>query len=181
LTKKTTDSHTQSATRIIAPAAVAPGLWSVDQIPAGRLVAPLVVLDISAKTHNQTDSQVSVEDIARWEHMNGEIPLGAVVMARTGTTYNRPGDKDKYVPAFSEDAALFLVEGRKILGLGSDEPSFGNGSSRADQYALSHSVYYLENVADLDRVPARGAVIVVAPTKVEGRSSAPVRIMALVQ
>jgi kynurenine formamidase len=74
-----------------------------------------------------------------------------------------------------------LVEGRKVLGLGSDAPSFENESTSTDRYALSHSVYYLKNVTNLDRVPDHGAVVVVAPTKLEGRSSAPVRIMALVQ
>ena len=34
-------------TRIEAPAEFARGLWTVDQIPAERLVAPLVVLDVS--------------------------------------------------------------------------------------------------------------------------------------
>ncbi len=88
--RRSTTFQMQMATRIIAPAAVAPGLWNVDQIPAGRLVAPLVVLDISAQTPNLSDNQVSVEDIARWEHANGEIPLGAVVIARTGSSYNKP-------------------------------------------------------------------------------------------
>ncbi len=49
------------------------------------------------------------------------------------------------------------------------------------QYTLPHSIYHLENVANLDRVPAKGAIVVVAPMKLEGGSGAPVRILALLQ
>ena len=59
-------------------------MWTVDQIPAGRLIGPLVVLDVSASAKNNPDYEISVQDIARWEQTNGQIPLGAVVMARTG-------------------------------------------------------------------------------------------------
>jgi kynurenine formamidase len=174
--RRAATARMQSATRIIAPSQVAPTLWNVDQIPAGKLVAPLVILDVAAQMNHQSGYVVSVEDIAQWEHINGEIPLGAVVVARTGWS-----PTDRNIPGFSQDAVLFLVEGRKVLGLGSDAPSFENESTSTDRYALSHSVYYLENVTNLDRVPDHGAVVVVAPTKVEGRSSAPVRVMALVQ
>jgi kynurenine formamidase len=73
------------------------------------------------------------------------------------------------------------VEGRKVLGLGSDAPSRDHAAPGAESYALSHSVYQLADVANLDRVPDHGAVVVVAPMKVEGTSSAPARIMALVR
>ena len=38
----------QFATRMDAPARLVQGSWTVDQIPAVRLVAPLVVIDVSA-------------------------------------------------------------------------------------------------------------------------------------
>jgi kynurenine formamidase len=170
-----TAQETHSATHIIAPAQAVPGLWNVDQIPAERLVAPLVVLDVTAQEHDRSDSQISVEDIARWEHRNGEIPLGSVVIARAGGN-----SKVRDMSVFSRDAALFLVEGRKVLGLGSDGPSRVHPVP-AESYALSHSVYELADVANLDRVPDHGAVVIVAPMKVEGTSSAPARIMALVR
>src|SRR5208337_2230840 len=47
-------------TRIEAPAEFARGLWTVDQIPADRLVAPLVVLDVSPNVANHPDYQISV-------------------------------------------------------------------------------------------------------------------------
>jgi kynurenine formamidase len=165
-------------TRIIAPAQVASSLWNVEAIPAGRLVAPLAIIDVTAETRDRSDYQVSVADIARWEQTNGEIPLGSVVMVRTGWK-----SSEKNSLEFSQDAALFLVDGRKVVGLGTDAPVAHENDelSEADRYALSHSAYELDNVANLYGVPDHGAVVLVAPTKVEGRASAPVRVMALVR
>jgi len=49
------------------------------------------------------------------------------------------------------------------------------------QYTMAHSVYHLENVANLGRMPANGSMVIVAPMKLEGGSGGPVRIMARVK
>jgi len=180
-------------THLDAPAHFAAGLWTVDQIPAERLVAPLVVIDVRASVKGNPDYQISVADIARWEHTNGQIPFGAVVMVDTGwearwnsaKAYRNADAKGvMHFPGYSMDAAKFLVEGREVLGLGIDTLSVDYGPSKdfaVHQYTLPHSIYHLENVANLDRVPAKGAIVVVAPMKLEGGSGAPVRILALLQ
>jgi kynurenine formamidase len=180
-------------TRIEAPAHFARGLWTVDQIPTERLLAPLVVLDVSANIENHPDYQISVEDIAQWEQAHDQIPLGSVVIARTAwdshwnsaRAYRNTDRKGvMHFPGFSQDAAKFLVEGRNALGLGIDTLSLDYGPSKdfpVRQYTLAHSVYQLENVANLDRAPATGGMVVVAPTKLESGSSGPVRILALVR
>jgi kynurenine formamidase len=184
-------------TRIDAPAHFARGLWTVDQIPAERLIAPLVVLDVSANVENHSDYQISVEDIATWEQAHNQIPLGSVVIARTrwdsrrqsANGYRHAAGGTAHFPGYSPDAAKFLVEARSVLGLGIDTPNIDtpnidNGPSKdftVRQYTLSHSVYQLENVANLDRVPAISAMVVVVPTKLESGSSGPVRILALVK
>jgi kynurenine formamidase len=183
----------QFATRIDAPARLRRGMWTVDQIPAGRLIGPLVVLDVSASAKSNPDYEISVQDIARWEQANGQMPLGAVVMARTGwgsrwnsvrNYRNADARGSMHFPGYSEDAARFLAEGRNALGLGIDTANLDRGSARksaVDQYAAEHSLYLLTNVANLDRMPANGAVAMVAPAKVAGGSTAPVRILALVR
>ena len=60
------------------------GMWTVDQIPAERLVRPLIVLNVRAKANRHPDYEISVQDIAEWEGLNGAITSGAVVMAYTG-------------------------------------------------------------------------------------------------
>src|SRR6266481_2325537 len=76
----TAPHSTESRTRIIAPGALIPGTWAAGQIPAERLVAPLVVMDLNAA---QDDSpQISLDEIAAWESHHGMIPQGAVVAIR---------------------------------------------------------------------------------------------------
>jgi kynurenine formamidase len=178
-------------THLDAPAHFVQGMWSVDQIPAERLVAPLVVMDISENAKGNPDYQISVEDIAAWEKVHDQIPLNSVVMTRTGWDSRWNSVKDyrnadskgvMHFPGYSEDAAHFLVAGRKVVGIGIDTLSIDYGPSKdfpVHQYDLRHSVYQLENVANLDRAPASGGLVVIAPMKLEGGSGAPVRILAL--
>lgn len=180
-----------TSTNIDAPAQLMRGMWTVDQIPPERLIAPLAVLDVTAQTQRNADYEISVEDIAQWEQMHGEIPAGAVVLARTGwggrwTSPAEYRNTDKrgvmHFPGYSADAAKFLVEGRAVLALGIDTLSVDPGASKTlaiHRYTLAHSVYHLENVANLERVPDAGAVVVVAPMKLEGEVDGPVRILAL--
>jgi kynurenine formamidase len=190
---KTPSPPEQFETRIEAPAHFARGLWTVDQIPTERLIAPLVVLDVTANTANRPDYEISVEDIAQWEQAHDQIPLGSVVIARTGwdSRWNsarnyRNADRNgtMHYPGYSQDAAKFLVEGRNTLGLGIDTMGIDHGLSKdfpVHQYTLAHSVYQLENVANLDRAPASGGMVVVAPTKLESGFSSSVRILALMR
>jgi kynurenine formamidase len=180
-------------THIDAPAHFAANLWTVDQIPVERLLAPLAVIDVSANVKGNADYQISVGDISQWEQAHGEIPLNAVVMTRTGwdsrwssiKDYRNPDSKGVlHFPGYSLDAAKFLVEGRHVIGLGIDTLSIDYGPAPdfpVHHYTLSHSLYHLENVANLDHVPATGALVVVAPMKLEGGSGGPVRILALVK
>jgi kynurenine formamidase len=180
-------------THLDAPAHFARGMWTVEQIPAERLVAPLAVVDVSGKAAANPDYQLSVEDIAAWEHSHGPIPQGAVVIMRSGWSSrwssvkayrNADGKGVMHFPGYSLEAAQFLVEGRRVIGLGIDTLSVDYGPSTdfpVHQYTLPHSIYHLENVANLEHVPATGAVVVVAPMKLEGGSGSPVRILALLK
>jgi kynurenine formamidase len=180
-------------THIDAPAHFAPGLWTVDQIPAERLFAPLAVLDVRAKVSRDPDYQLSMDDIVDWEKANGQIPQGAVVIARTGWESRWNSAKEyrntdakgvMHFPGFSLEAARFLVQGRNTIGLGIDTLSIDYGPSqdfRVHKFTLSHSLYHLENVGNLDKVPPAGATVVVAPAKLEGGSGGPVRILAFLK
>jgi len=181
------------STHIDAPAHFAAGAWTVDQIPPERLIAPLVVLDITKNVDADPEHLVSLEDIAAWEHANGQIPSGAVVLARTGWSSrwysmekyrNADAKNTMHFPGFGEPAVRFLVEGRSIVGLGIDTLSVDPGSSKTfpvHHYVAAHNIYNLENVAYLEQVPPSGALLVVAPAKLEGGSGGPVRLLALIR
>jgi kynurenine formamidase len=180
-------------THIDAPAHFARGSWTVDQIPAERLVVPLVIIDVHQAAAANADYQLSMDDIATWEQKNGQVPMGSVVMARTGwddrwnsekAYRNADGKGTMHFPGFSLDAAKFLVEARNVAGLGIDTLSIDYGPSKnfeVHQYTLAHGLYHLENVASLAQTPETGSTVVVGPAKLEGGSGGPVRILALVR
>jgi kynurenine formamidase len=180
-------------THVDAPAHFAHGTWTIDQVPADRLVRPLIVVDVSSQVKDNADYLISVEDIAGWEEKNGRIPPGAVVMVRTGwderwhspERYRNADQKGVlHFPAYSADAAKFLVEGREIVGLGIDTLSVDRAASPdylVHRYCATHDIYHIENVANLAQAPPIGALVVIAPLKLEGGSGAPARVLALLR
>jgi kynurenine formamidase len=179
-------------THLDAPAHFVPGLWTVDQIPVERFVAPLVVLNVTEAAEGNPDYQLSVADVAKYEEAHGKIPFNAVVVAYTGWDFywnsakeyrNADASGVLHFPGYSLDAAKFLVDDRNVVGLGIDTLSIDCGSSEnlaVHHYTLSRSLYHLENLANLAQVSASGATVVVAPMKLEHGSGAPVRVLALI-
>ncbi len=97
-----------------------------------RVVAPLVVLDVSHHTRSDSAYLVSMDDIARWEEAHGHMPANAVVLARSNAPTQwrsaRPAgavDNAARFPGFSEGAIRFLVEARYAYGLGTETPNGG--------------------------------------------------------
>lgn len=174
-------------TRLEAPAHYAPGLWSVAQIPPERLFAPLTVIDIRSQARRNPDYQLTVNDIANWEQGHGQIPMGAVVIARTGwaARWNSPRqyrNQDargtEHFPGFSLQAVQFLAQGRNVVGLGIDAAGI-NPKAAVRDYALSRSVYQIQNIANLGQAPETGGLVLVAPAKLQDSSQAPARVLAL--
>ena len=187
----TTQEH--YGTHLDAPAHFAAGAWTVEQIPAERLVRPLVVIDVRDQAKNAPDYEVSVADVAAWEAEHGTIPNGAVVVANTGWDERWNSSKEyrneltdglTHYPGFSLDAVTLLVKNRGVVGLGIDTMSVEKGATTTYPvhcFTSREGVYHLENLTSLNRVPAVGATIVVAPIKLESGSGAPARVLALVK
>jgi kynurenine formamidase len=83
----------------------------------------------------------------------------------------------------SPDAAQWLLAERKVSGLAVDTLSLDHGPSkdfRTHYLWLPSGLWGLENAANLDKVPAAGATLVVGLPKVKGATGGPVRLFALV-
>lgn len=184
-------------THIDAPVHFAKGHRSVDQIPLDQLVGDAIVVDVTAACANQPDYRVTTDDFAAWEQSNGRIPDGAIVLLRTGYSRFWP-DAARYLgtaergegavaklhfPGLHQDAATWLADSRRIKAVGLDTASIDYGQSTRYE---SHRILYerdipaFENLTGLDRLPARGAVIVALPMKIKGGTGAPLRAMAIV-
>jgi kynurenine formamidase len=166
-----TGSEARSGTRIISPAALIPGTWGTAQIPAERLIAPLVVMDL-----NPPWAQISVDDIANWEAQHGNVPQGAIVaVRRVGSDHSSSSNQ---FPV-STGAAQFLMDARYTLAFVVETPaSLGSDRTLSRQIAL-HGNYVVERSARLAELPETGSLIIVAPEKNRNVAESPVRVLAM--
>ncbi len=174
-------SAPESRTRIIAPGALVPGTWDAGQIPPERLVAPLVVMDLSAA--RQGSSQISLDDIEAWETHHGMIPQGAVIAIRRIGASNDSLAKDMSTTPFpvARDAAEFLIEARYTIGFAVETPvDLTLDPTLARQIAL-HGNYVVEGTARFTSLPATGSLVIVAPAKNKKPGAARVRMLAMVR
>jgi len=180
-------------THLDAPIHFAEGRQTVDQIPVEKLIGPAIVIDVREAVLKDRDYRLSLADIAAWETMHGPIPAGSIVLVRTGWEKHW-GDKLAYLgtdkagdtanlhfPGISREAALMLGE-RKVDAIGLDTPSLDHGPSKdfaAHRAFAAATVYGLENVANLDRLPPTGATVIALPMKIAGGTGGPARIIAV--
>jgi kynurenine formamidase len=183
-------------THIDAPLHFAQGRHSVDQIPIDRLVGPAVVVDVRESASRDADYQVTVDDIARAERDDGQLPSDAILILRTGFSERWP-DATRYLgtaergeaavanlhfPGLHPDTARWLVANRQLKAIGIDTASIDFGQSNEYQ---SHRILFernipaFENLTALERLPARGASVIALPMKIGGGSGAPLRAIAI--
>jgi kynurenine formamidase len=185
----------QSQTRIIAPATLIPGTWTAGQIPAERLVAPLVVMDVRVaatvgKSCQNCGTQISLDDVAAWESLHGMIPQGAMIaIRRIGATgapaqshLSRNLQTTESMPLpITHEAAMFLIEARYTIGFAVETPvTLSSDRALAQQLAL-HGNYVVEQSAPLMALPATGSLVIVAPAKNKKAGETPVRVLAMVR
>ncbi|HEX4826200.1 MAG TPA: cyclase family protein [Candidatus Polarisedimenticolaceae bacterium] len=159
-----------------------------------EIVAPGIVIDVSAQAASDPDYRLTADDVQRWEKAHGRIPPGAVVLLRTGWSKRWPDRKRTFgddtphdatklhFPSYGKESAELLVDERKVAALGVDTPSIDYGPSKdfiVHRISSARGVPGLENLDALDRVPDAGAWIVALPMKIGGGSGAPLRIVAL--
>jgi kynurenine formamidase len=181
-------------THLDAPFHFAEGKWTTEQIPLGRTIGAGVVVTIRRQADKDADYLLKVEDLRAWEKLYGTIPAGAIVLIHTGwgkywgdrKRYfgtDEPGNvMDLHFPGVSKEAAEFLAKQRNVNAVGIDTPSIDHGPSRdfiAHQILGAANVPIFENVAALEKLPAKGATIFALPMKIQGGSGAPLRIFAL--
>jgi kynurenine formamidase len=182
-------------THLDAPVHFAEGRHATDQIPLAQLMGPAVVIDVAPQAASNGDYRVTPGDLAAWEAVQGPIPAGAIVLIRTGWGSRWP-DRARYLgttktgpaavpelhfPGLYPDAARVLVE-RQVDAVGIDTPSIDYGQSStfdSHQTLFGANIPAFENVARLDRLPARGSFVIALPMLITGGSGGPLRIVAL--
>ena len=148
------------------------------------------MVDISKRVGRDPDAMVLPSDLADYERHHGRIPRGAVVAMSSGWD-SRVGDTDAYLnvgadglqhfPGFGKDAVEWLIERRDIAAIGVDTLSLDPGEAAsfdAHVTLLTANRYGIENLANLRRVPPRGATIFVGVVPWDQGSGGPARVWA---
>jgi kynurenine formamidase len=179
-----------SGTHLDAPGHFVTGNRLADELPPDELVAPIVVIDISARVASNPDAEVVPEDLRAFERRHGRIPKNAIVAMYSGWE-TRIGSSAAYrnadangvfhFPGFSLAAAEWLLENRAIRAIGVDTLSLDNGPSSTfgvHLTVLGAERYGLENLRGLSTIPARGATAFVGLVPWEQGSGGPARVIA---
>jgi kynurenine formamidase len=182
-------------THIDAPIHFAEGRNTTDRIPLSQLIAPAVVIDVTARAAADRDYRATADDVLLFEARNGRIAPGTIVLLRTGWDKrwssrmqyfgdDTPGRTTHlHFPGFGAEAARLLVEQRRVAALGIDAASIDYGPSQdfiVHRIAMQANTPGFENLTNLDQLPARGATLIALPMKIEGGSGGPLRAVALV-
>jgi kynurenine formamidase len=185
------DEH--CGTHVDAPAHFAEDGATVDLIPTKDLFLRVAVVDVRERAARDDDAVVLPNDILRWERSHGRLPDRTAVFALTGWG-SRASDRFAYLnadasgvlhfPGFGVEATEFLKSERpQVRAIGLDTGSLDPGAAQdfpAHVSWLPSGRYGVENLANLERLPPAGAVVVVGAPKLGGGSGGPARIFALV-
>lgn len=182
------ESSTGIGTHMDAPNHFYPQLPGIDQLEVSRFIASACVLNIADQVVNNPDFLVTAQHMEQWEAHYGKVPDQSLFLIHTG--WSQFWLEEKYCfedsqgichfPGIDASAAQFLVD-RNVVGVGIDTMGVDAGfcvTFDAHKILLQEKIYILENVANLLRLPATGAIVYAFPMKIADAPEAPVRIIA---
>jgi kynurenine formamidase len=169
---------------------------SVDTIPMSNMIGEACVIDITQESAANPDFCLTVEGILDYEDKYGKIPEHAYVILHTGwgkygqdheKFFNVGDDGMPHTPGFTSEASMFLAQERKILGVGVETVGTDAGIAFTfdppmpnHYYMHEANRYGLVQLANVDRLPPRGALVIATPLKITSGSGSPIRPIALV-
>ncbi|HNP34830.1 MAG TPA: cyclase family protein [Woeseiaceae bacterium] len=166
---------------------------AVDSIPPEAFVGSVCVLDCSTESAADEDFLLTPAFIKSWEQQHGVIPAKSWVLMRTdwskrrGADYLNMREDGAHTPGPNSDAMRLLVEERDIRGFGTE--TVGTDAGQAAHLSPPYPAHYtlhganrygLQCLANLDKLPATGAILVCPPLKIKHGSGSPLRVLALV-
>jgi kynurenine formamidase len=184
----------QWGTHVDPPAHFHDGLKTVDQIDPRQFLLRLVVLDVHEQAAKNPDYVVTLADVRSWEARHGTIPAGAFVALRTDWSKRWPDEAAMqnadargvlHYPGWSKPVLQYLYETRKITASGHETTDTDPGLSvtkddySLESYVLGTNHFQIELLANLDKLPEAGALVMVSFPKPRNGSGFPARVIAL--
>ena len=168
----------QYGTHIDAPIHFVEGGRWLDEIDLKDLLLPLYVIDKSAEVATNNDYEITKQDILDFEKKYGEIIPESFVAFRSDWSKRWPNydeirnldeNEVQHTPGWSREALEFLIKERKVKAVGLVN----------EYYLLEQDIYQVEVLANLDQVPAAGALISVAYPNWTEATGSPARVVAI--
>lgn len=165
-----------------------------DTLDVQRLIAPVNVLDFSREAAANPDFLLTVDHIRAWEAEHGEIGAGEWVVLRSDwdrfaedeARFLNADATGPHTPGPTAEAMSYLI-GKGIVGwgnqcIGTDAGQAGGMEPPFPAHNLLHANnrFGLASLANLDRLPPKGAILVPAPLKIKRGTGSPIRALALV-
>jgi kynurenine formamidase len=176
-------STDQLGTQLDPPAHWNPYFPAIDELPPTYTVRPLVVIPIEEKAAQDPGYQMTVDDIQDWEQRNGMIPEGSVVFIRSGWSKEWPDPSlasRAQFPGVTLEALKFLHLKRKILFHGHEALDTDTTSTlEGEAWLLRNGYTQAEGVANLDKVPEKGALVAIGFPKLQGGTGGYARFIAI--
>ena len=179
-----------AGTHVDAPGHFVAGGRRAPQLRPQELIVPIVVIDISGRVASNPDTVVTPDDLRAFERRHGRIPRRALVAMYSGWE-SRVGDAAAFrnadasgvfhFPGFGKAAVDWLLARRAITAVGVDTLSLDHGPSTSFDVHLTllgADKYGIEALANLKRIPPRGATAYVGLVPWEEGSGGPCRVIA---
>ncbi|KAF5288323.1 hypothetical protein FQR65_LT12057 [Abscondita terminalis] len=180
--------------------------WKVGDIPLQNLLASGIKIDLSDISNN--DALLLPKHLVAWKKKYGSIPTNSIILVYFNwstyyhnktqylggvapSSYKFPGTIVSIYDLFeihivlslgiSLEAAEWIVQNTKIVGIGIDTASIDQGQSisfSAHKIFLKNNIYQLENVKIPKSLPVKGFKLIVMPMNIQEGTGAPVRLVA---
>lgn len=165
-----------------------------DKIPPQNFVAPVNVIDCSAETAADPDFLLTAEGVKAWEAEHGEIGEGEWVVMRTDwdsrahdeALYLNADETGPHSPGPTVDCIEYILS-KGALGwgtqcIGTDAGLAAGMEPPFPAHNLLHKAnrYGLASLANLSKLPPKGAILIAAPLKLVDGTGSPIRALALV-
>jgi kynurenine formamidase len=164
-------------------------------VPAAHLVGPALVIDRVPESAADPDYLLTVADLEAFQAEHGPFPAGGWLLLRTGwdaraddaEAFLNAGSGQSRTPGPDAACARYLAEETPLVGFGCETVGIDAGAAGGFDppfpvhwFMLGAGKYGLTQLANLARLPATGAMVVVAPMKLVGGTGSPARVLALV-
>jgi kynurenine formamidase len=156
---------------------------SISDLPATYAIRPLVIIDIHAKVKKDPGYHATLADIKEWEKKHGPVPAGAVVAIRSDW-YKRWHKTERFAqkpfPGIKLAALKYLHLERHILFHGHEPLDTDTTANlEGETWLLKNNFCQAEGMKNLDKVPEKGALILIGFAKPEGGTGGYARYIAV--